>query len=193
MIEDDLYLLRSDIHTMNEALQRKLFLSFRQCIYKDIYYLLGEHALTEDAIQESFFKAIKNGPKTRADSNMTAWIRQIGRNTAYDFIRKNKKYRQMMDLETVNYNDGFTQMEVSAARVDDSVERKIRDESLYEAIRALKPDYRIVIYLHYILGMTYSEICTELHISEPVLTQRLARARRKLATGFSEKWGVWNE
>ncbi|MCL6460109.1 MAG: RNA polymerase sigma factor, partial [Gorillibacterium sp.] len=103
MPEDDLYLLRTDIYALDYEKQRRLFQSFRTCVYRDLYFLLGEHALAEDVLQESFMKAIKNGPKLRHDSNLTAWSRQVGRNTAYDFMRKNKKYRQMVDIEDVTY------------------------------------------------------------------------------------------
>ena len=47
----------------------------------------------------------------------------------------------------------------------------------------------MVIYLHYIMELSYGEISWEIDVSEQVLAQRLARARLKLATGFLEKWG----
>jgi RNA polymerase sigma-70 factor (ECF subfamily) len=191
--EEDLALLRGNIHGLDGVAQRRLFMTFRQCVYRDIFYLLGDHALTEDVIQEAFLKAVQKGPNTRPDSNMTAWLRKISRNTAYDFLRKNKKNRQMIDLDLVNHMEHTETLEQSAASVEDIVENMIRNELLLEAIRNLKPDYRIVLLLHYMIGMTYSEIVQELEISEQVLTQRLARARKKLALCFIEKWGVPDE
>ncbi|MNP87263.1 RNA polymerase sigma factor [compost metagenome] len=53
----------------------------------------------------------------------------------------------------------------------------------------LKYEYRLVLFLYYIAGLSYAEIARETGITEQILTQRLARARKKLAVHFSGKWG----
>lgn len=73
--------------------------------------------------------------------------------------------------------------------MEEAVCKLIRNEKLAEAIRELKPEYRIVLFLYYIAELSYAEISVEIGITEQVLTQRLARARKKLALHFSVKWG----
>ncbi|WP_052339473.1 RNA polymerase sigma factor [Gorillibacterium massiliense] len=189
MSEEVFALLRGDINKLDGETQRQLFIAFRQCVYRDIYYLLADHALTEDVIQEAFFKAVQNGPQTREDSNMTAWIRKLARNASYDMLRKNKKYRHMMSVDSVMLDEQVEYPELPAMSVEEVVEKMIRDETLLNAVSDLKLDYRVVLFLHYIMELTYAEISAELGITEQVLTQRLARARKKLASHFQEKWG----
>ncbi|WP_409345104.1 RNA polymerase sigma factor [Paenibacillus sp. MBLB4367] len=189
MHDIDFQLFRSNIHGLDTELQRRLFLSFRELVYRDLLILLNDHALTEDVIQESFMKAIRSGPKTRDGSNMKAWLRLLCRNTAYDLLRKNKKYRQICGVGLVNHDEEDNLADPQSERVDQLVERHIRNETLHEALRELKYEYRVVLYLHYIMELSYAEIVKELGVSEQVLTQRLARARKKLAGYFSEKWG----
>lgn len=178
-------MFRSDFFKLDASSQKRLFSLFRQKMYPHVYFILHDHALTEDAIQEAFLKAVRRGPKTRENSNMTAWLKKIARNAAYDIGRKNKKYRQLSDLESVLMNETA----VSQDDVQKEVEEDVRNGILYQTIRDLKPDYRIVIYLHYLEGLSYAEIADELGISEQVLAQRLVRARKKLARLFKRKWG----
>lgn len=77
--------------------------------------------------------------------------------------------------------------------VTSEVENKWRNEVLHETIAELNPDYRELLLMYYMEGKTYKEICQELHITEVVLTQRLARARRKLLQNFLRKWAELEE
>ncbi|MFD2332629.1 RNA polymerase sigma factor [Cohnella sp. GCM10020058] len=69
-----------------------------------------------------------------------------------------------------------------------AIEFKERNQLLYQTLDELKTDYRIVLYHFYLEGKSYQEICRELNITESILTQRLARARKKLLQLFSKKW-----
>lgn len=182
-------LLRRNIHTLNSETQRQVFLSFRQLVYRDIFFLLHDHALTEDVIQEAFLKAIQKASHIREDSNIKAWLRQVSRNTAYDMIRKNKRFRHVTALPNVNISEEAETSFISPLDVEETVERILRDETLHEAISELKYEYRLVLFLYYIAGLSYAEIARETGITEQILTQRLARARKKLAVHFTEKWG----
>lgn len=187
---EELYVyLRCDFDSLDGELQRGVFISFRQLVYRDIYFLLSDHSLTEDVIQEAFLKAIRKGPSTREDSNIRAWLRQVSRNTAYDMLRKNKRFRHVIGLTTVSGNEESEEAFVSPLDVEETVERMLRDETLHQALSELKLEYRVVLFLYYIVGLSYAEIAREIGISEQVLTQRLARARKKLAVQFSGKWG----
>jgi RNA polymerase sigma factor (sigma-70 family) len=186
---EEYILLRRNIHTLDADTQRKVFFSFRQLVYRDIYFLLHDHALTEDVIQEAFMKAIAKASQTREDSNLKAWLRQVSRNTAYDMLRKNKRFRHVIHLSTVNVNEEAEDPFVSPLDVEETVERMLRDETLHEAMGELKYEYRLVLFLYYIAGLSYAEIAKETGITEQILTQRLARARKKLAVHFSGKWG----
>lgn len=188
MSEPLFFLFRSHFYGLDADTQKKLFLSFRELVYRDVLFLLNDPGLAEDAIQNAFMKIIEHGPKTRTDSNMSAWLRTVARNSALDLIRKNKKYRQMFDLERVNTNEELSCAAAVEMAIDERVERAIRDEALHQAIGELSTDHRTVILLHYIMEKPYQEIVRELGITEQVLTQRLARARKKLAQLFRLKW-----
>ncbi|MEC0147489.1 sigma-70 family RNA polymerase sigma factor [Paenibacillus alginolyticus] len=184
-------LFRSDVYKLNSSIQRTLFITFRDFVYKKIYFMTRDHEMTEDVIQESFIKALRAGPRLKQDSNLRAWVSQISRNTTYDFIRSTQKYSENIHLEFVmNSNESDL---ISQEVVERSVETLIRNETLLEAIQELKYEYRIALLLYYIEELSYKEIIKELGISHDVLMKRLSRARIMLAQVFINKWGDGNE
>lgn len=55
-----------------------------------------------------------------------------------------------------------------------------------QAVMALKPKYRVVVYLHYYEQYTTAEIARMLHITPSAVTTRLDRARQQLRQVLKE-------
>lgn len=118
---------------------------------------------------------------------MRAWVKKVAQNTAYDFLKKNKKYRHVSDLQLVKDNELFSpDTEIAVAN---QVEEQIRNEMLHEALNQLSIKHRNVLFLFYIEEKSYKEIAEELQLSEQALAQLLVRARKKLFDFFSKEWG----
>lgn len=179
--------LSSNIHSLDPSVQKEIFDYFRSTMYRKIFFILNDHALTEDVIQEAFIKAIKMAPKLKSTERIRARLFQITRNTAYDLLRKNKKYKLFSNTEEIMSNSDYEK--VSFGEIDKVVEDMVRNELLYLAIEDLKYEYRVVILLYYIEEMTYKEIMSELNISHDALMQRLSRGRKKLYEILMKKWG----
>ena len=58
--------------------------------------------------------------------------------------------------------------------------------AVLEAVMKLKPQYRVVVYLHYYEGYSTGEIGKLLHISPSAVTTRLSRARQMLKPELEE-------
>ncbi|MEK4519328.1 sigma-70 family RNA polymerase sigma factor [Paenibacillus sp. FSL H8-0122] len=182
------YLFYQDFELLSFEQQETVYLSFYNLVYKNTYYLTNDHGMTEDIIQESFFKANANAHKYEI-INTNAWIKQITRNTALDILKKN----QLINLHSINIDEGNIQIPEQQVEVIQQVEDKIKYELLHQSIMSLKPDYRIVITLFYIEGLSYKELSALLQISEQAVSQRLARARKKLLQQFQDRWGGSND
>lgn len=183
------YLLRSPFASLDPATQQWVYRSFSQFVYKDVYFKTHDRSLTEDIIQEAFLKASMQGPHLQSETNIPGWVKQVARNTALDWLRKVNKNRRITNFAYA-YMDAKTANEVSVAS---AVETKVRDELLHQALAELKDDYRIILMLFYMENKSYRQICHELQLTEPVLTQRLARARKKLLHHFLQKWAPPDE
>lgn len=62
----------------------------------------------------------------------------------------------------------------------------VRHPEVYEAVMALPPKYRVVIFLHYYEELTTGEIAGLLRISRTAVTTRLSRARKLLCQALKE-------
>ena len=60
----------------------------------------------EDLLQETFVKIVKNCESYRGDAPLSAWIRQIAKNTLMDYLR----YKQAHPAETFD-DDGWAALE----------------------------------------------------------------------------------
>lgn len=183
------YLLRSQLYNLDLTTQEWVYRSFYRFVYKDVFFMTHDRSLTEDIIQEAFIKASTQGPKLRNNTNVPGWIKLVARNTTIDWLRKMKKDRYTFNAANFTI-DEVAPNEVSVAS---EVEIKIRNELLHTALTELNDDYRIILLLFYVEGKSYKEICHELRLTEPVLTQRLARARKKLLQHFLRKWADFDE
>ncbi|MDQ0090739.1 RNA polymerase sigma-70 factor (ECF subfamily) [Paenibacillus anaericanus] len=190
-MSDDLFsVFRSNVRNLDDLTQRNLYYALHQLVYSNLFFLLNDHTLVEDAINEVFIKAMHHGPKTREDSNIKAWLKQVARNTAFDMLRKNKKYRQVLDIESVIDNEDSTLLTISTVEpIEKIVEDMSRSASLIACLEQLKWEYRIVLYLKYIEEMPSKEIAHLLGIKEPLMSKRLKRAKAKLAELFLNEWG----
>lgn len=180
-------LLRSPIHNLEVTAQEWVYRSFSRFVYKDIFFIIHDHELTQDIIQEAFLKVTDQGSQLRSYENLPGWVKRVGRNTAIDFLRKWKNDRQIVS----NIYDNIC-VRKDETDIADEVEKKVRNELLYQALHELKPDYRVML-LSYLEGKSYREISKELNLSETVLNQRMARARKKLLQHFLRKWADHDE
>lgn len=189
MSEELLSVFRSDIRNLDEITQKNLYYALYQLTYPQLLFLLNDHALAEDAVNEVFIKAMRSGPKTKPDSNIKAWLKQIARNTAFDILRKNKKYRQFSEIENVIDTKNSKSFNGITEDIDKMIDNLIRTESISTCLGLLKWEYRVVLYLKYIEDKSSKEIAKMLGIKEPVMSKRLKKARSALAEVLTQTWG----
>ncbi|WP_028543698.1 RNA polymerase sigma factor [Paenibacillus taiwanensis] len=183
-----LLFLRDNIHHLDSSTQQSVYDSYKKLIYRDIYLLFRNHELAEDVVQESFIKVMMKAPKLHHSNNLKAWIKKVARNTAYDYMKKHRKYYPLPHSLLVRYLEHHTQADTTL--VDKLIESKIRQEMLYQSLGQLNAKYQTVIRLYYLENKSCRVIAHKLKMSEHALTQLLYRARKKLHTHFSKKWGA---
>lgn len=184
-------LLAADFADISEPLQEQIYYEFYDLVYGQIHYVVRDHAAAEDIIQESFIKVITSKPEFENESKMRGWLRVVAKNSTMNYLRKNKKYRNQMDVERVFINE--EQMVVSSINVEQQVESNILEESILKCLDQLKPEYRILIEYRWKQGLSYREIGDLLGIREEVVKQRLFRARESVKKMLYREWGELDE
>jgi RNA polymerase sigma-70 factor (ECF subfamily) len=124
-------------------------------------------------------KSLRN-PKT-----FKYWLNRIITNLFYDELRKMPRQLKTISLDEPVYND---EEEQSPARdIPDSSERPDKvalnselDQKIQQAIHNLPEQFRTIIVLREIQGLSYEEIASLTDTNIGTVKSRLARARLKL-------------
>jgi RNA polymerase sigma-70 factor (ECF subfamily) len=182
-----LLLLASNFTSLDRELQKEVYHEFYALVYAPIMYMVKEHAATEDIIQESFFKTIRKLPVVENEAKLKSWIKTVARNDTYNYLRKSKKYRNELSVDSVFINNATNL--TAAATVESEIELKHMTEAIGRCIQDLKQEYRILIEMRWKQNYSYKEIALELGINEDVVKSQLYRAREAVKKRFLKQWG----
>jgi RNA polymerase sigma factor (sigma-70 family) len=127
--------------------------------------VLGGHdADAEDAVQESWVRAVASVGDFRGDSQFGRWLNGIGIRVAWEVIRRRHS------------TDPIRPDDEPAVDPPDSAERL----DLEDALRRLPDDQRAVVVLHDVEGYGHDEIAASLGVAIGTSRSHLSRARRAL-------------
>lgn len=141
-------------------------------IYKRVYGILRNSQDTEDALQETWEKVMKNFDKIKDQSYGKAmgFINIVAKNTAIDNYNKRKRLINIEDYDTV--------ICVSKEYVENEVISKLASDDIMEVINSVSDNYKNPLILKYIYNCSNKEIAEILNITESNVATRLARARK---------------
>lgn len=134
----------------------------------------GDLGLAEDVLQEACRKALELWPRTGIPSNPAAWLSAVARNAGLDHVRRAGK--RVVDAEAVLSRLPASVMEEPPAIEDD------RLRLLFICCHpALAPEAQVALALRTLCGLSTGEIARAFGVAEAALSQRLLRAKRKIA------------
>ncbi|WP_410772018.1 RNA polymerase sigma factor [Fontibacillus sp. BL9] len=166
-------------------IQREVYEEFCRIGYPIIYKIIKDHSVTEDIIQDSFLKAVRNIPSVTSEYQLINWVKTVVRSTTYNYI--GKKSHIVIDIDnTLLDNNIIFATDINS--VVNEVELKILSETIGKYLHDLKPEYQHLIELRWKQEMTYREIAVAIGVSEEVVKQKLYYARRSIKKRFIEGW-----
>jgi len=147
-------------------------------LYRVGLRLTGDPAQAEDLVQDTMLKAYRSWRQYRPGTNAKGWLLTILRNTFINDYRRRKLEPVAMDLEAVEPHSIVREMAESDP--EGSFFSQIVDEKVLEAIDALPTEFREVLVLSDMEGMSYADIAEALQVPVGTVKSRLFRARRQL-------------
>ena len=147
-------------------------------LYRIALRLTADPSQAEDLVQDTMLKAYRSWRQYRPGTNAKGWLLTILRNTFINDYRRRKHEPIAMDLEAAEPHALYRSMQESDP--EGTFFSQIVDDKVIEAIDALPPDFREVLALSDIEGMSYGEIAETLKIPVGTVKSRLFRARRQL-------------
>ena len=128
----------------------------------------------QDVVQEAYLRAFKFFAGYRGGDGRS-WLLRIVRNTFYTWLGRNRRDEAMMTGE-----DEAPAHESDAAAPDARLIQEADRESLHQAVEALPVEFREVLVMRELEGLSYKEIAGVANVPLGTVMSRLARARRLL-------------
>ena len=146
----------------------------RTSLVRLAYLYLGDSALAEDAVQETFLKAWRHWESFREESAEKTWLTRIAINTCKDIRRTAwfRRARQSLSLDAAK----------KYGKPD-----PYRDDTVIQAIRRLSDRDREALLLRYYQQLSVRETAQVLGVSESSAASRINRAKghlRELLKGW---------
>ena len=164
-------------------------------LYNLSLYLTKNSDDAKDLVQETYYKAYKFFHQFQEGTSIKAWLFKILKNTFINFYRKRVREPEIIDYEKVesfiglikNNNFDFAHLE------EDNLLNKFLSDDVVSALSQLPDDFKIVILLSDVEGLSYKEIADIMECPIGTVRSRLSRARKilqKILLNYALKQGI---
>ena len=153
-----------------------LFDRHHRALFHYFMHLTANRAVSEDLVQEVFYRILKYRHTYQPETSFRAWLFQIGRNVHMDHLGRHKA-----EVAMPEESFDFSSAEPSPDR---QVQAKQEAELLHRALAALPREKREVLVMSRFLELKYEEIAAALQVEVGTVKVRVYRALRELGDRF---------
>jgi RNA polymerase sigma factor (sigma-70 family) len=139
-------------------------------------WLTRNDADAQDVVQDASVRALRFFPSLRGD-DARAWLLTIVRNTWYGRFSRHIRFEQPAVVDEMTDNRSDEGLDPEALMIQQQAVDRVR-----RAIEELPVDFREVIVLRELEGLSYREIAAIVGIPIGTVMSRLARGRGRLLT-----------
>lgn len=160
-----------------------LVLEYEKNVYNIALRMTGNSEDAADMTQEAFIKASNSLQSFRGDSKFSVWLYRIVSNVCLDFLRsKNRRPTVSLSVEDDDGEDAQLDVADESQSPELLLDRKLTRDSVRRGLDSLPPDYRQILLLREIQGLSYDEIAQALSLEVGTVKSRIFRARKRLCT-----------
>lgn len=159
----------------------KILSHYEKMIFNHVLRFVGRRPEAEDLTQEVFIKFYKNLKTVDPEKNFKAWLYKIATNTVYDWLRVQKRQKEISfggteEFETIAGDAAYIEIEDSWSTLEFEV-----------AMSKIKPYHKNILMMFYRESLSYQEIAEAL--SRPINTIKtiLFRAKQELKEILTKK------
>lgn len=158
-------------------------------IYSLLMRLTEDPEEARDLTQETFLSALKAIKNFRGDADLKTWLYRIAVNESRNRFRwwKRRNRGSTISLDAENAFGQTQDFADSAEDPETATLRRERENALRKALQELPTNFREVLVLRDIEGLSYEEVAAALETNVGTVKSRIARGReelRKKLTGF---------
>ena len=176
--EDELV---SQVRNGDKDAFEKLLLENQKKVYNLALRMVGNEEDAFDMSQEAFIKAYNSIAFFRGDSKFSVWLYRLTTNVCLDFLRSEGR-KSHNSLSYIGEENEEKELEIPDDRFSPETiaEKKELREAVNRGLKNLPKEYRAVLVLREIEGLSYEEIADTLSIEVGTVKSRIFRARKRL-------------
>lgn len=163
----------------------QLVIRHKDRIFNLCYRFIGDYEEANDSAQEAFVKAYGSLKTFRLESAFSTWLYRIAVNTCKNKLGSSsyRAKRKTVSLDNPGNNEvGALPMEIQNGTPSPlaRMEEKERRRLVQTALDALPAEFKMVVALRDIEGLSYEEIAQVTGLNLGTVKSRIARARTDL-------------
>jgi RNA polymerase sigma-70 factor (ECF subfamily) len=133
--------------------------------------------VAEDLAADTFMEILVKRYRFKETAKFKTWLFKIARNNAYDFLRKQSKFRNIPITDLVS-----EPIDINADLPEEIAINNERDSNLHKAMSKLPRGYAQVLYLLYFEDMSYDNAGRVLKKNNKQIKNLAYRAKKSLKT-----------
>lgn len=154
----------------------------------------GNESDARDLLQETYLKAFRFWDKYEKGTNIRAWLFRIMKNSYINRYRKETKEPDKVDYDEIeNFYNSIRAESTDPNDLQEKLYGNLLGDEVAKALESLPDDFRTVVILCDIEGLTYEEIAEFIERPIGTVRSRLHRGRKLLQASlyeYAKKQGI---
>lgn len=165
----------------NLAAFEELVRRYERKVYNITYRLLGNEEDATEALQDTFLRAYRFLSRFQFKSNFYTWLYRIATNVSLTRLHR-RKMVDAVSLDALGKEAEKFVLDIPDEHYtpEEIFRQKVLQERLQEAVASLPKDYRMVVVLRDLEGLSNEEVSKILKLSISAVKSRLHRGRLAL-------------
>lgn len=174
----------------DEAAFKKLVEEWQDMVYNTALGIVQNAEDADDITQEVFIQVYKSVSSFKGDSKFSTWLYRITVGKALDHEKKKKRKKRFGFMQSLFGSDGVEEQAYAVEFEHPGVqlEKRERARELFNALKQLPENQRIVFTLHKLEGQSYQEIAgimnTTLYAVESLMSRAKTNLRKELKSYY---------
>ena len=165
----------------DETAFEELLRQYEKKVYTLCFRMCGSSEDAEEAAQDAFLALWRGIDRFRQESSLSTWIYRLASNACIDTLRRRKKQNAV----SLDDEELFVDAVDTSPQPQEAAERREAQKLLQEGLMSLPEEYRKVLILREIEGLSYTEIAESASLELGTVKSRISRGRALLRNFLS--------
>ena len=165
------------LQARDETAFEELIRLYEKKIYALCVRMCGNAEDAEEAAQDTFLALWRGIDRFRQESALSTWIYRLASNACIDLMRRRRKSEGGISLDDEAL---FLDAADPAPQPPQALEQREAQRLLQEGLMSLPAEYRSILLLREVEGLSYSEISETLELELGTVKSRISRGRTLL-------------